>query len=210
MAQLVDAKASLQTFTDSQESLVLPHFATALNKAAQQFATALNAKSDDRAVVLKAAMDSFAEGKKSFSNYQKFAQEVEPHTNAAQQLLPNGPRSSAVVQKQESLTPASTVSDAASLARTIGIQVVESDDRAGEDEIQITEVAPSSAASLAGLHSGDVIRSLDGKAVRTPTELAAELAKHPPGSQVRVRVMFHTSASGWVSNEAVVTLPQNR
>ena len=176
----------------------------------QQFATALNAKSDDRAVVLKAAMDSFAEGEKSFSNYQKFAQEVEPHTNAAQQLPPNGPRSSAVVQKQESLTPASTVSDAASLARTIGIQVVESDDRAGEDEIQITEVAPSSAASLAGLHSGDVIRSLDGKAVRTPTELAAELAKHSPGSQVRVRVMFHTSASGWVSNEAVVTLPQNR
>src|SRR2546430_2798184 len=38
MAQLVDAKASLQTFTDLQESLVLPHFATALNKAAQQFA----------------------------------------------------------------------------------------------------------------------------------------------------------------------------
>ena len=87
---------------------------------------------------------------------------------------------------------------------------MESDDRAGEDEIHITEVAPSSAASLAGLHSGDVIRSLDGKAVRTPTELAAELAKHSPGSQVRIGVMFHTSASGWVSNEAVVTLPQNR
>jgi len=46
MAQLVDAKASLQTMTDSQESLVLPHFATALNKAVQQFATALNAKSE--------------------------------------------------------------------------------------------------------------------------------------------------------------------
>ena len=112
-----------------------------------------------------------------------------------------------MVQKQESLTPASTVSDAAILARTIGIQVVESDDRGGgKDGLQITEVAPSSAASLGGLHSGDVIRSLDGKAVRTPTELAAELTKHSPGSQVRIGVMFHTSAIGWVANEAVVTL----
>src|SRR5438445_6170061 len=50
----------------------------------------------------------------------------------------------------------------------------------------------------------------DGIAVRTPTELAAELAKLSPGSRVRIGVIFHTSASGWVSNEAVVTLRQNR
>src|SRR6266702_4270507 len=38
------------------------------------------------AATLKLAMDTFVEGKSCFSNYQKFAQEVEPHTNAVQQL----------------------------------------------------------------------------------------------------------------------------
>ena len=79
MAELVDAKASLQTFIDSQESSLLPHFASALSKAAQQFAAALNARPDDRAAALNTAIDSFAEGKKYFSNYQKFVQEVDPH-----------------------------------------------------------------------------------------------------------------------------------
>jgi hypothetical protein len=219
-AQLVDAKASLQTFTDSQESLVLPHFATALNKAAQQFATALSAKLDDRAPALKGAMDSFAEGKKCFSNYQKFVQEVDPHiASQSPSETPTVPintaapisvqRSSALAQGQESQQVTSrqnVIPDANILAR-IGIQAIEWSE-GGQGGVQITKVTTGSTAESSGLHPRDVIQSLDGKPVRTPLELATELAKHSPGSQVKVKSMFRSTAMGWVSRETIVTLQQ--
>jgi S1-C subfamily serine protease len=51
---------------------------------------------------------------------------------------------------------------------------------------EITSVAPNGVASMGGLHPGDVINAVDGKPVKTPMELAAELANRPAGDKVRL------------------------
>jgi len=43
------------------------------------------------------------------------------------------------------------------------------------DGAKILQIEPGSIAELASLHVGDLIKSIDGKPVRTPMELAAEL-----------------------------------
>jgi PDZ domain len=212
MAELVDAKASLQTFTDSQQSLALPRFSAALNKAAQQFATALNANPNDRPAVLKAAMDSFADAKRCFSNYQKFVQEVEPNNVAG---LPSASvrviqPASYVSTQNVTVSTSPVLSDGAALSHMLGIQAVACQEEGAGAGAQITEVASGSAADSAGLRSEYVIQSLDGKPVRNPTDLAAELVKHSPGSTVKLGLVFRTSAMGWLPKTTVVTLQQNR
>jgi membrane-associated protease RseP (regulator of RpoE activity) len=44
------------------------------------------------------------------------------------------------------------------------------------DGARVVDVAPGGVAEMASLKSGDLIKSVDGKAVRTPMELAAELS----------------------------------
>ncbi len=66
----------------------------------------------------------------------------------------------------------------------------------------IIEVVPGSAAEMAGLRVGDVINAVDGKPVRTPMELAAELANHAPGSTVRLGVLVR----GYWQSETTVIL----
>ena len=44
------------------------------------------------------------------------------------------------------------------------------------DGARILSIEPGSVAEMAALHVGDLVKSVDGKAVRTPMELAAELA----------------------------------
>jgi hypothetical protein len=51
---------------------------------------------------------------------------------------------------------------------------------------EITSVAPNGVALMAGLHPGDVINAVDGKPVKTPMEVAAELANRPAGDKVRL------------------------
>ena len=51
---------------------------------------------------------------------------------------------------------------------------------------EITDEAPNSVAALAGLHPGDVINAVDGKPVRTPMELAAELSGRAAGDKIRL------------------------
>ncbi|MGN6512666.1 MAG: PDZ domain-containing protein [Lysobacteraceae bacterium] len=47
----------------------------------------------------------------------------------------------------------------------------------------------STGQALAGLQAGDVLRSVDGKPVRTPREAMAALDAHPAGSQVTVEYL---------------------
>jgi hypothetical protein len=67
---------------------------------------------------------------------------------------------------------------------------------------EITDEAPNGVAALAGLHPGDVINTVDGKPVRTPMELAAELTNHQAGDKVRLGFLIH----GTWQTETVVLL----
>jgi hypothetical protein len=69
---------------------------------------------------------------------------------------------------------------------------------------EITDEAPSGVAALAGLHSGDVINAVDGKAVKTPMELAAELATRQSHDKVLLGYLIH----GQWQTETVVALAQ--
>jgi PDZ domain len=50
----------------------------------------------------------------------------------------------------------------------------------------IIDEAPNGVAALAGMHSGDVINAVDGKPVKTPMELAAELSNHVAGDKIKI------------------------
>lgn len=67
---------------------------------------------------------------------------------------------------------------------------------------EITDEATDGVAALAGLHRGDVINTVDGKPVRNPMELAAELANRQAGDKVRLGYLIH----GEWQAEAVVLL----
>jgi S1-C subfamily serine protease len=53
----------------------------------------------------------------------------------------------------------------------------------------VAEVAPYSAAAAAGMRPGQLIRSINGRAVRTPADAAQALRSLRPGAAVSVRVL---------------------
>jgi hypothetical protein len=55
---------------------------------------------------------------------------------------------------------------------------------------EVTDEAPNSTAGLAGIHIGDVINAVDGKAVSNPMELAAELLNHAAGDKIKLGVLI--------------------
>jgi hypothetical protein len=61
------------------------------------------------------------------------------------------------------------------------------------DGARILEIEPGSVAEMASLHVGDLIKSIDGKAVRTPMELAAELSDK--SGKVRIGILRGTFAT---------------
>jgi hypothetical protein len=72
---------------------------------------------------------------------------------------------------------------------------------------KIVEVAPDSAAYVAGLHVGDVIDSVDGKRIRSVPDFTAALGNRAPDSKVRLGYRVHTSALGWIQGiDKVLTL----
>ena len=79
----------------------------------------------------------------------------------------------------------------------------------GREGAEVARIESGSVAELALLHVGDVINSIDGKPVKTPMELAAELANRTPGAQIRLGYMFRTAALGWFPRETVVILGGN-
>jgi hypothetical protein len=70
---------------------------------------------------------------------------------------------------------------------------------------KIVDVATNGVAGKAGLHSGDVINAVDGKSVRTPMELAAQLASRA-GNKVRLGYLLH----GLWQTEMIVALGESR
>jgi hypothetical protein len=61
------------------------------------------------------------------------------------------------------------------------------------DGARILEIEPGSVAEMASLKAGDLIKSVDGKAVRTPMELAAELSDK--SGKVRISILRGTWAT---------------
>jgi uncharacterized protein len=53
----------------------------------------------------------------------------------------------------------------------------------------VTSVVPDSPAGIDGMKAGDVIRAVDGKAMRTPAEVVSALARHAPGSTAVIGVL---------------------
>jgi PDZ domain len=58
------------------------------------------------------------------------------------------------------------------------------------DGAKVVEIEPGSVAEMASLHVGDLIKSIDGKPVRTPMELAAELSEK--GGKTRIGIQRGT------------------
>ena len=71
---------------------------------------------------------------------------------------------------------------------------------------EITELIRRGLAEASGLHVGDVINSVDGKEIRTSTDLATLVSNRVPGSRMRLEYTFHTSALGDMRKETVVIL----
>jgi hypothetical protein len=67
------------------------------------------------------------------------------------------------------------------------------------DGAKILQIEPGSVAEMASLHVGDLITSIDGKAVRTPMELAAEMSNKT--GKVRIGIV-----RGKVVTETVIIL----
>jgi serine protease Do len=55
-------------------------------------------------------------------------------------------------------------------------------------EAKVTEVTADGPAATAGIKAGDVILSVDDRAIAGGKDLADVIRQKPPGSQVRVRV----------------------
>ncbi len=68
----------------------------------------------------------------------------------------------------------------------LGVQLAE--DRPGP---RITYVVPGSAASLAGLQTGDVVTQVDGTSVPTADALVATTSTLLPGDHIRVTIIRH-------------------
>jgi hypothetical protein len=92
-------------------------------------------------------------------------------------------------------TVASMTIDALGIAVRLG-------ERSGAE---IVEVSANSVAGKAGLHSGDVINAVDDTSIRTPTELATQLANRV-GNKVRLGYLLH----GQWQSETIVELSESR
>jgi S1-C subfamily serine protease len=67
---------------------------------------------------------------------------------------------------------------------------------------EIVEVVPGSIAEQSGLRVRDVINAIDGKAVRTPMELQAELSSRASGTKLRLGFLVR----GYYQSETVIIL----
>jgi hypothetical protein len=71
--------------------------------------------------------------------------------------------------------------------------------------VEIMDVADDGPAKAAGLLTGYVINAIDGKRVKTISDLLDQLKSRTPNTTLRVGYVFHTNL-GWMGNAAMATL----
>jgi len=71
--------------------------------------------------------------------------------------------------------------------------------------VEIVDVAPDSAAQLAGLRRGNIIMILNGRHIHSTQDLAAVLSENGPGSRITVAYLVKTNL-GWMPEETAVIL----
>ena len=69
--------------------------------------------------------------------------------------------------------------------------------------VEVLRVSKQSAAENAGLHAGDVIRTVNGKSIGSTQELAATVAQIEAGSTVSIGYMVKTQL-GWMPKETTL------
>jgi predicted metalloprotease with PDZ domain len=79
----------------------------------------------------------------------------------------------------------------------LGVVVVPTNETRGA---RVIDVAPNSAAALAGLHPDDIINSVNGAQVKTPADLENALSGMAAGNEVRLSYMIR---GGWQTESAV-------
>jgi len=108
--------------------------------------------------------------------------------------VPTGKQPSTVAVRQPA-QPAVNVPGRGMSIPALGLLVVPQE----FDGAKILEIVPGGVAEMASMKAGDLIRSIDGKAVRTPMELAAELSD----KSGKVRIGFQR---GDFATETVIML----
>jgi serine protease Do len=88
----------------------------------------------------------------------------------------------------------------------IGVSIREVDSKLAKEEglselrgVYVADVTDNGSAKEAGIHSGDIIISVDGTAVNSSSELLEVIGQHSPGDKVNLEV----SRDGKVSNFSV-------
>lgn len=87
-------------------------------------------------------------------------------------------------------------------ALALGLVTANSEEKGAD----ILEVIPDSSAETAGLQVGYVITSIDGKRVRSETDLETALVNRAPGSKVKVGYMFRSNLGWMPGTEKELTL----
>jgi len=75
----------------------------------------------------------------------------------------------------------------------------------GVNGVEVSDVAPDSAAEAAGLRVGYVITVFGGRHIRSTEDLADVLAQNGPGTRITVGYLFKTNL-GWMPSETTVVL----
>jgi len=120
---------------------------------------------------------------------------IRPWHKSAPENQPASGQPVTVAGRQPAPTPVGAPSRGMSL-QALGVTVAPQE----FDGAKILTITPGSIAEMASLHPGDMIKSIDGKPVRTPMELAAELSDKT--GKVRIGIQRGTFAT-----ETVIILP---
>jgi hypothetical protein len=106
-----------------------------------------------------------------------------------------------VSSAESAAAPPSATSD---LVVAFGMQARTSEDPDAQG-VEIMDVADDGPAKTAGLRAGYVINAIDGKRLKTISDLMDQVKSRTANTTVRVGYVFHTNL-GWMGNVVMATL----